>query len=294
MRPNSAKTPDSYTEAQRHGRGVLFGKAVTPAVCRSRDGSGVFDRYHTVPLGQGQHFDRRGVVIRLTVERLTSYLVRTDRDEKAALRLYDWNIGVSGALLEDIGRLEVLFHNSVDRSLVDYSERKGRRTEWYEHDRLFTPEGRNDINNARKHARRAGKPERRGKVIAELSFGFWKYLCSQSYLTSLWVPALTGVFPQHPDAPDPRAVRPDVHDRMTRLHKLRNRIAHHEPIHNRDLGGDWQALVQIAGWICPDTTKWIVARTGVACCLARRWQLRPRHVTVCALPDDPPGHRPVT
>ncbi len=123
-RRHQIRTPGG-TEAQRHGRGVLFGKAVTPAVCRSRDGSGVFDRYHTVPLGQGQHFDRRGVVIRLTVERLTSYLVRTDRDEKAALRLYDWNIRVSGALLEDIGGLEVLFRNSVDRALRRLQRAKG-------------------------------------------------------------------------------------------------------------------------------------------------------------------------
>ena len=221
-------------------------------------------------MGQGQHFDRREVVIRLTVERLTSYLEKTDRDEKAALRLYDWNIRVSGALLEDIGRIEILFRNSVDLALVDYGASAGRRREWYQQNRLFTPKGHKDIEKARERARRSAGPERRGKVIAELNFGFWNFLCSQHYLTSLWVPALAGVFPQHPGAPDPRAVRPDVHNRMNRLNKLRNRIAHHEPIHNRDLGGDRQALVEVAGWICTDTTKWIVARSRTREILGQR------------------------
>ena len=80
---------------------------------------------------------------------------------------------------------------------------------------------------------RAGGLEHRGKVIAGFSFGFWKYLCARHYLTSLWVDALAGAFPQHPSGPDPRSVRSDVHNRMTRVHKLRNRVAHHEPIHNR-------------------------------------------------------------
>jgi len=245
-------------------------KAVTPAVCRSRDGSGVFGAYHTALLGQGQHFDHREVITRLTVERLSSYLERTDRDEHAALRLYDWNIRASGALIEDICRLEVLFRNSVDMKLADHCQRRGWRTEWYLHDRWFTPEGLSDIKEARHRARRAGGIERRGKVIAEFSFGFWKFLCARHYLTSLWVPALGGAFPLHPSGPDPRAVRSDVHNRMTRVHKLRNRVAHHEPIHNRDLAGDWQALVEIAGWICPDTRNWIVAHSRTMEILAQR------------------------
>ena len=52
--------------------------------------------------------------------------------------------------------------------------------------------------SARARATKGGGSERRGKVIAEFNFGFWRFLCSAGYLTSLWVPALCGAFPHHP------------------------------------------------------------------------------------------------
>ena len=245
---------------------TVSGKAVTPAVCRSRDGSGVFASYCTAPVRQRQPFDHNVLMVRLTEERLGSYLAATRHDPRAAIRLYDWNVLASGALLEDIARLEVVFRNGADVALIDYQHKgtsKDNRApkEWYGNHDLFTQRGVELINAARRRATRSGQPERHGKVIAELSFGFWRFLCAKTYLTSLWVPALCGAFPHHPRAPDPRAVRADVHDRMKQLHESRNRIAHHEPIHRRDLAGDWEALVDVAGWMCPDSRGWIVANS---------------------------------
>ncbi|HXL93420.1 MAG TPA: hypothetical protein VN969_31200 [Streptosporangiaceae bacterium] len=34
-----------------------------------------------------------------------------------------------------------------------------------------------------------------GKVVAELHFGFWRYLLASKYYTALWVPALSAAFP---------------------------------------------------------------------------------------------------
>ena len=94
-------------------------------------------------------------------------------------------------------------------------------------------------------------------MIAELSFGFWRFLCTTHYLTSLWVPALAAAFSHHPDAGDARIVRADVDDRIQRLHFLRNRIAHHEPIHQRNLIRDHEELLDVIGWICPDSHAWV-------------------------------------
>ncbi|GGQ47929.1 hypothetical protein ACFFKE_08505 [Streptomyces mutabilis] len=38
----------------------------------------------------------------------------------------------------------------------------------------------------------------RGKVIAELSFGFWRFLLARQYKTNLW-PDLAGAFPYAPN-----------------------------------------------------------------------------------------------
>lgn len=100
-------------------------------------------------------------------------------------------------------------------------------------------------------------------MVAELSFGFWRYLCTKSYLTSLWVPVLADAFGNHPGAGDPRAVRSAVEDRIQRVHFLRNRVAHHEPVHHRHLEVDLHGIKEVAGWISTAANDWIVATSRV-------------------------------
>ena len=219
--------------------------------------------------------DFKKIATRLTKTRLASYLQATSGDVEAAIGLYDWNTSVASALYEDLGRLEVVFRNAVDDALLRYGSARGWADAWYRQMQLFQGQhcmrAREDIDAARRRATRGGRrPEVHGKVIAELSFGFWRYLCERSYLTSLWVPAVAAAFPMHPAAPDPRQVRGDVADRMQRLHFLRNRIAHHEPIHRRDLPRDHERLLQLVGWMCSDSHAWIAATSRTPAVIAAR------------------------
>ena len=208
-------------------------------------------------------FDHRIIADRLTRGRLASYL-SVAGNVQAAIELYDWNTQVGASLLEDLGRLEVVFRNAVDDALIAYGTAQGWPEVWYRKRRLFL--GRhgsrawNDIEAARRRAtRRYSIPEVHGKVITELSFGFWRFICTEPYLTSLWVPAVTAAFPQHLSAGNPRQVRADVESRMRHLNFLRNRIAHHEPIHQRDLARDHAELLELIGWICPECCAWAEA-----------------------------------
>lgn len=218
-------------------------------------------------------FDPNRIAARLTMDRLGSYLAATHGLDRA-IELYDWNAKIGAAFHEDIGRLEVALRNTIDESLVAYGGAQGWPTVWYRRPQLFPGKhGRralDDIDTARRRAKRAKGVEKHGKVIAELTFGFWRYLCTAPYLTSLWVPTVASAFPGHPAAGDPRAVRHDVDDRVQRVHFLRNRIAHHEPIHQRNLHRDHQGLQEVAAWICADTEKWIVASSRVSSVLAER------------------------
>ena len=195
---------------------------------------------------------------RLTRDRLSSYLRSTGGDLHSAIALYDWNIGAAAALYEDLARLEVVFRNAVDHALVRHGAAESWGTSWYRQSHLFpgrrTSRARADIDAARKRATRGGqRGEMHGRVIAELNFGFWRFLCETSYHTSMWVPCLVAVFPEHPASHDARQVRADVARRMRRLHALRNRIAHHEPIHRWDLAREHRHLLELIGWICSRT-----------------------------------------
>ena len=217
--------------------------------------------------------DYQVVAHRLTLDRLASYLQATGGSVAAAIDLYDWNTLAGAALHEDLGRLEVLLRNAMDGALVRFGSTEGWQRTWYRQGHLFgrkSSQMREIISDARERATRRGQPEFHGRVIAELGFGFWRFLCSHRYLTSLWVPALASAFAQHRSPNDPYRIRADVEDRIQRLHFLRNRIAHHEPIHRRDLARDHDQLLDVVGWICSDSRTWVAARSRTPSVLAAR------------------------
>jgi hypothetical protein len=63
-------------------------------------------------------------------------------------------------------------------------------------------------------------------------------------------------------------LRTEIYDRVERLHALRNRIAHHEPIHAQPLKARLDELLAVAGCICPTTAAWIWSTTRVPQILA--------------------------
>lgn len=77
-----------------------------------------------------------------------------------------------------------------------------------------------------------------GKVVAELNFGFWRYLLTARYEASLWTPALRHCFPIG-------LARSTVYDPVENINAFRNRVAHHEPIHARNLHDDIDRLTQL-------------------------------------------------
>jgi hypothetical protein len=212
---------------------------------------------------------------RLTPARLHSYRVVCGGDRSAALALYDWNTQLSGALHEVLGMFEVVFRNALDRELRRLNRTKGRSSPWYQATDLFPgrqgQRAADEVRSARQRATRWwARPEEPGKVIAELNFGFWRFLCARHYLTSMWVPALAHAFPGHPAGERPDRVRSDVESRVQRLHFVRNRVAHHEPLHERDIGSDYADLLVVCGWICSESRRWIDATSRVRDVLAKR------------------------
>ena len=209
-------------------------------------------------------YDVRVVAKRLTAARMGPYLDDSAGDYTAALRLYDWNSAVAGAMHADLGRLEVVFRNAVDMALTSLAASKAWTQPWYARESLFRGRSGEVAREAVASAvHRASRRKRRapghGGVIVELGFGFWRFLCGPAYLTALWVPALASAFPQHPAQGDPRRIRAEVEHRMERLHLLRNRIAHHEPIFRRDLERDHNLLLELIGWMCMESRTWAAA-----------------------------------
>lgn len=218
---------------------------------------------------------RRSCAHRLGPDRLASYLEDCDDDLNRALDLYAWNAEVAAAFLEDLGRLEVVLRNRFDEGLTALVASAGLLPPWYDQISLFPGKhSRNALRDIRKAKQRATDHGKRAmihsEVISELNFGFWRFLCSPRYHTTMWVPALAGQFPNCPSPRHAAQVRADVQFRLKTLHFLRNRVAHHKPIHRRVLADDAAMIFELAQWMCLNTHAWMTGLTRIPSVLASR------------------------
>ena len=193
------------------------------------------------------------IVAALSTERFGPYLRTTGGDLHAAVRLYEWNIAASGALYEALGILEVVLRNALSRQLaVHHGTLPGQ---WYDDPfRVLSRPAHEDIAAARRRVRKLRRPETPGRVVAELNFGFWKFLLAKRYEADLWTGSLRHAFPHL--QPQRRAV---VYQALDEMHTVRNRIAHHEAIHSRDLTADMVTIHRFLAWIDADVRTWAVS-----------------------------------
>jgi hypothetical protein len=112
------------------------------------------------------------------------------------------------------------------------------------------PEQTAMLRKAKDALQREGKPLDAGRVVAELNFGFWTGLIGPKY-ADLWRNHLVKAFSRRP------VQRAEVQTRLNSIRKLRNRVAHHEPILSRPLQRDMNQIFDTLSWLSPVTARWV-------------------------------------
>jgi hypothetical protein len=187
----------------------------------------------------------------VTKERLTRYLGATKRDVSQALELYEYNVQLSEVLYGLLHGLEVTVRNAEYHALT---ASYGTPT-WYDLAPL-SQYWKDQLDKAKAKPGAAGRP---GKVVAELTFGFWIDLLQAGNHRCLWVDRkLNRAFP------NTRLHRKFIHERLKAIQLLRNRISHHEPVltaanalYNGDGVITLAELLECVEWVCADTAQWI-------------------------------------
>jgi hypothetical protein len=158
--------------------------------------------------------------------------------------LADWNQRICGALLGDIGHVEVALRNILNRALLNRESSIANSGSW-----LDDPNGDlrrmggevilTRIQTARIQAATLKNGLRDDDVVAELSLGFWLSLFSSKFraLQPDLVSSLTGL--------NGRNIR-SVVPRLNEFRRLRNRLAHNHRVIHRDLWADWKVVVEVA------------------------------------------------
>ncbi len=96
-----------------------------------------------------------------------------------------------------------------------------------------------------------------GKVVAELKFVFWEKMFTSRHDHTLWNAHIKTAFPHAPEMLTPSQLRSRIYGDVTVIRKLRNRIAHHEPIFTRDNHDDYNKIYQLMTWRNTVTADWM-------------------------------------
>ncbi len=215
------------------------------------------------------------------------YLDACQHNEKKALALYQWHGELTASVQAVLGVTEVILRNAMDRELQDWNKRRtGKEDSWLLCEpasplrSLSAGKRKNALENAEKECRkrepdhhRYGLPVSHDDVLAQVTFGMWKDLlpnhvpgANQDTVNAnrflLWDEALHRAFP---NVEDPSGEV--TFWRVYRLHSLRNRVSHMEPLLHidvRDRMGDAFGLVRS---IDVDVAQWLSGISRVSAVL---------------------------
>lgn len=175
-------------------------------------------------------------------------------DSLEALDLYAWNADVSGALLIPLHICEVAIRNAVAEAIEQVYGNRWAWSSGFERSlpnptRGFSP--KKDLINARLNQRTIGK------VIPELKFAFWQSIFTSRHDQRFWTPYLENLFPNMDTTLSIEDRRKLIYSELEQIRRLRNRIAHHEPIFTRNLADDYQKILSLVNYRCAVTAKWL-------------------------------------
>ncbi len=194
----------------------------------------------------------------ISPDRFNTYLKHASGAHELAMQLYTWNIALGSAFHGPLQALEVTLRNAVHNQLAS---RHGDL--WFHNPALLKQSQRNSVKRAASELKRQKKQGTAGRMVAELGFGFWAALFAKRYDALLWRTGLHQIFSPQPN-------RQELFDQLNRLRTLRNRVAHHEPILQRDLQTDYEKLLWILAMLSSQAASWVTHHSRVIEVLATK------------------------
>lgn len=213
---------------------------------------------------------------------MAPYLQATAGNLSDALRLYQWNIEMSGATYEALHTFEVVLRNAMDEQLCRWNATQvdnvsGRRhhRDWLsDPSHLLRRLTRGDVSTAVSRAERALHTQRQGRralvhgdVVAQINLGTWRFLLPDRDpgRQRLWTDSLSAAFPHLVGTPAELVARVD------QIYKLRNRVAHLEPLLiSPTLEIRFRQLRAVLASISPEVESWFVSRQRMTSVLRSR------------------------
>lgn len=186
--------------------------------------------------------------------RLAEYLAEVGGDAERAIELYAWNSRLAAECFADVGHLEILLRNCVDRVCSVYYVEEELRIPWFlQLCSGLNNDDRNSVIGARERICSSRYPESRDRIVASLTFGFWTGLFNKRH-DEMWKQCLHMVFAE---GNNPSVTRKTVAALLESVRITRNRVAHQNYMKSFDVPKAMSDVFAVADLISPMYGEWM-------------------------------------
>jgi hypothetical protein len=198
--------------------------------------------------------------------RFETYFTAAGDNGVLAVELYEWNARIAAALMMPAHLAEVTTRNAVSAAL---SAVYGAQWPWDEGFRYSLPSSgkykpRGDLEKTR-----TLQPTT-GKVIVELKFVFWESIFTARHDADIWDGHIKSVFPNADPAASTAELRFKIRGELETIRRLRNRLAHHEPIFDRNIADELERMLKLVELRSASTAQWVRDLEQVSSVLAEK------------------------
>lgn len=175
----------------------------------------------------------------ISQSRLQSYVTSQGTKPENAVALYEQNIALAQSFYPLLSSLEVALRNALDEqctTLFSDPDWLINQKTGFMSDRKLTHPGaggrmvtntflKRSVEDAEVKLRKQNKPITQGRIISELTFGFWTELFDRTHyslLKGVPIRAFTNL--------PPTVKRTQIYTTLNDIRRFRNRIYHNEPI----------------------------------------------------------------
>lgn len=166
----------------------------------------------------------------MSAPRVGRYVSACQGDTRKAMALYRLNLRLSQELFTVVSCFEIALRNAIDQH---YLAQHG--ADWLRN--AASPGGFFNNNACKVTAdvvlealRKLGRSYTHPKLIAELGFGFWRFMFATHQYRAAGQ-TLIHIFPNKPrSTPQQQYNSTYVFNQLKQINDLRNRLAHHEPV----------------------------------------------------------------
>lgn len=167
---------------------------------------------------------------RMSAARMRRYLIACNGDSRKAMTLYRLNLALSLDLFAQISLFEVALRNAVDQHLQIMLGYNWLINSTIPGGCFYGAQFKHTSESICDAARKLGNTANHDQLVAALGFGFWRYLFAPHQFAATGN-SLLAVFHERPvSSAEQHYNARYIFNELAAVNRLRNRIAHHEPI----------------------------------------------------------------